>query len=202
MTKLFRNNRVKFGAVSILLAAMFSLSANAAITFSASGSPSVLINSGDSYRTPDITFSPSTSGSTDLQITSVQLVLSFLSADGLNGNDADNPGFQGTITLGGTETSPYISVYPTVSSSLGTYDVTFTGTAIDNTGLNGLSPNGIWVLDIWNNGLSGNTLASWSLDVTAVPEPVNVALGVFGLLFAVVIVARRRARKPVASRPV
>jgi hypothetical protein len=30
---------------------------------------------------------------------------------------------------------------------------------------------------------SPSTLVNWSLDITAVPEPVNVALGIFGGIF-------------------
>ena len=37
---------------------------------------------------------------------------------------------------------------------------------------------------------------SWGVNITAVPEPINVALGVFGAVFAgVAVVRRRRARK-------
>jgi hypothetical protein len=42
------------------------------------------------------------------------------------------------------------------------------------------------------------TLNSWSLDITAVPEPVNVALGCFAGLFLVVSLVRsQRVRKRV-----
>jgi hypothetical protein len=37
-----------------------------------------------------------------------------------------------------------------------------------------------------------STLNGWSLDITAVPEPVNVALCIFAGVFLVVIVARSR----------
>jgi len=49
-------------------------------------------------------------------------------------------------------------------------------------GLNGLDPNGartIYFRDASPSGIS--TLNGWSVDVTAVPEPVNVALGVFAV---------------------
>jgi hypothetical protein len=199
MTKLFRNNRVKLAALTGLLAVMFRLSSHAAIIYSASGSPSVIINAGGFYS-PTVTLSPSTSGASDLQITMVQLVLTFANGDLLDGSS-----FEGNIVLGGSVSDPgsYINFFPTVTSGSGTYSVTFTGTAADNTGLNGLNPNNFWGLIIWDqDSLSGNQLDSWSLDVTAVPEPVNVALGVFGLLFAVVIVARRRSRKMAGNRPV
>jgi subtilisin-like proprotein convertase family protein len=51
---------------------------------------------------------------------------------------------------------------------------------------NGINPNGTWTLvfsDFVTSG-SPSTLVGWSLDITAVPEPVNVALGIFGVLAA------------------
>jgi hypothetical protein len=39
------------------------------------------------------------------------------------------------------------------------------------------------------------TLNGWSLDITAVPEPVNVALGIFAGLAGVVGLARLAVRK-------
>ncbi len=61
---------------------------------------------------------------------------------------------------------------------------------------NGANPNGTWTIffaDLASGGGSSpSTLVSWSLDITAVPEPVNVALGIFGGVFLVVIVARSR----------
>ena len=61
---------------------------------------------------------------------------------------------------------------------------------------NNNSPNGDWTIffaDMASGGGSTpSTLTSWSLEITAVPEPTNVALGVFGGLFLVVIVVRTR----------
>jgi subtilisin-like proprotein convertase family protein len=47
---------------------------------------------------------------------------------------------------------------------------------------NGMDPNGTWTL-FFADLSAGNTstLNGWSLDVTAVPEPVNVALAIFGV---------------------
>ena len=55
-----------------------------------------------------------------------------------------------------------------------------------------MNPNGTWTLffaDVVTSG-SSSTLLSWSLDITAVPEPVNVALGIFAGVFLVVSLAR------------
>jgi len=48
-----------------------------------------------------------------------------------------------------------------------------------------LNPNGTWALFIADlSAGSQSTLVSWSLDITAVPEPVNLALGMFAGLLA------------------
>jgi len=50
----------------------------------------------------------------------------------------------------------------------------------------GMNPNGTWTLyfaDVVAGG-GNETLNGWSLDITAVPEPVNVALIVFGVCVA------------------
>jgi len=49
---------------------------------------------------------------------------------------------------------------------------------------NGVNPNGTWTL-FFADESAGNTstLNGWSLDITAVPEPINVALAFFGAGF-------------------
>ena len=66
---------------------------------------------------------------------------------------------------------------------------------------NGMDPNGTWTLFIADMaGGDQLKLVSWSLQITAVPEPVNVALGVFGSVFLVVAVGRhQRVRKLVSQ---
>jgi subtilisin-like proprotein convertase family protein len=50
---------------------------------------------------------------------------------------------------------------------------------------NGLDPNGSWTLFVADMvGGDQSTLVSWELDITAVPEPTTVALGIFGGLLA------------------
>lgn len=61
---------------------------------------------------------------------------------------------------------------------------------------NGMSANGNWTLffaDL-SGGDKNNTsvLNSWSLEITAVPEPVNVALAVFGTVMVLIAAVRRR----------
>lgn len=46
---------------------------------------------------------------------------------------------------------------------------------------NGMEASGDWTIFFSDQGAAGqSTVASWGLDVEAVPEPVNVALGIFG----------------------
>jgi subtilisin-like proprotein convertase family protein len=69
---------------------------------------------------------------------------------------------------------------------------------------NGSNPNGNWTLffaDMASGGGSGPpTLTSWSLEITAVPEPVNVALGIFGGVFLVVTLVRSRRVRNLIGR--
>jgi hypothetical protein len=48
---------------------------------------------------------------------------------------------------------------------------------------NGMDPNGTWTLFLENEVSGGDpsTLVSWSIGINAVPEPTNVALGIFGV---------------------
>lgn len=59
------------------------------------------------------------------------------------------------------------------------------------------NPNGLWTLFVADVSAGGGqeVLQGWSLNVTAVPEPVNVALGCFAGVFLVVTLVRsQRAR--------
>jgi len=67
---------------------------------------------------------------------------------------------------------------------------------------NGSNPNGIWTL-FFADESAGNTstLNGWSLDITAVPEPVNVALGIFGGSLAVGGIFKANTTKKSAVTP-
>jgi hypothetical protein len=67
---------------------------------------------------------------------------------------------------------------------------------------NGMNPNGTWTLFIADlSGGAQSQLLGWSLDVTAeVPEPVNVALGVFGGIALIVTLARNHRIRNWAER--
>jgi hypothetical protein len=110
-----------------------------------------------------------------------------LSDTGANGNihAAGDSSLSGAWKPDGQTTSP-TAAYSIFSAGGGsiTLDGTFAG----------VNPNGEWTLFFADVSAGGgtSTLNGWSLDITAVPEPVNVALGIFVGVFLVVIVARSR----------
>jgi|CZKV01.1.fsa_nt_gi subtilisin-like proprotein convertase family protein len=66
------------------------------------------------------------------------------------------------------------------------------GTQNLNGSYGGMDPNGTWTLffaDVSGGG-GTSTVNGWSLDITAVPEPVNVALAIFGVALLGTGVAR------------
>jgi hypothetical protein len=64
-----------------------------------------------------------------------------------------------------------------------------------------MSPNGTWTLFFADmSGGAESTVVSWGLDITAVPEPANVALGIFGGLFLVAGIWRARRNAQNARR--
>jgi len=88
------------------------------------------------------------------------------------------------------------------NSSPATFDgasrLTFAGT------FGGMDPNGSWTLFFADMAGGGgtSTLTSWDLEITAVPEPINVALGCFAVLFASVQCVRwwkKKAQAPTAA---
>ena len=125
----------------------------------------------------------------DPSITSIELILTFNNSVSL-GATSDLSTLRGSLNLGTDVSSPYVSFTPVISSTSGgnaIYDVTFTGSSgTPGAGFDGLNPNGTWGLVLWDTGTTGfeNGLVGWNLDITAVPEPVNVALGVFGVALA------------------
>jgi subtilisin-like proprotein convertase family protein len=60
--------------------------------------------------------------------------------------------------------------------------VSYTADGGSLSSFNGLDPNETWTLFFADlSGGNTSTLNGWSLDVTAVPEPVNVSLAIFGV---------------------
>jgi subtilisin-like proprotein convertase family protein len=112
---------------------------------------------------------------------------------------ANSSGFNITLVEGGGAT---------IQSATGTAGQVLSGvsyTAAQNlAGFNTTDPNGMWTLFFADlNSGDTSTLNSFSVDVTAVPEPVNLALGIFGGLLAVAGGVRYRTEsrlKPAAGR--
>jgi hypothetical protein len=90
----------------------------------------------------------------------------------------------GTYSADGRNVDPMSSPATLYGTSQATFYSTF----------GGMNPNGTWTLffaDLSGGG-GQSQLTGWSLDITAIPEPVNVALGIFAGVFLIVIVGRSR----------
>jgi len=99
-------------------------------------------------------------------------------AGSLNIHSVASPAANGTYLADGRNISPL--------SAPGLFDTTSSATFASTFG--GMNPNGDWTLFFADASGGGgtSTITSWSLDIiTAVPEPINVALGVFGGLFLI-----------------
>jgi hypothetical protein len=98
----------------------------------------------------------------------------------------------GYLRLGNLSGSPSYSLTsliqadPTISSGGVTFNVDV------SSAFTGQDPNNTWTLFFADQSTGGTTTLNngWSLDIEAVPEPVNMALGIFGGLMGVVVVAR------------
>jgi len=100
----------------------------------------------------------------------------------LNGIGASGAGMNITLTDSTSDPNYHGSIQDVTSSSfmMGSYNAA--GSLVN---FNGLQANGNWTLyfaDLANGG--GTSLVEgWSLNITAVPEPVNVTLAIFGVGF-------------------
>jgi hypothetical protein len=97
------------------------------------------------------------------------------------GNTVSSPYYDLTTLIHGQTLSAGSPTTVTLDFNTATYGSGF------STAFNGQNPNNTWTL-FFADTVPGDqtTLNGWSLDigVTAVPEPVNVALGAFGVLAA------------------
>jgi subtilisin-like proprotein convertase family protein len=107
-----------------------------------------------------------------------------------NGFGAMGAGMNITLQDG---TSDHGSIQSETSGSVlsGSYN-----SANNLSGFNGVNPDGTWTLYFADTLAGGGnaTLNGWSLAITAVPEPVNVALAIFGVALAVGGCVRRSGR--------
>ena len=121
---------------------------------------------------------------------------------GVNPLGYTDSGFNVTLSDGNPgNINTYGSISYTKSGGqvTGNYNPSAGATAFQS--YNGMNPNGGWVLfiaDMSGGDPDESRLDSWSLTfdtITPVPEPVNVALGVFGVLFVTVALCRYQASK-------
>jgi len=82
----------------------------------------------------------------------------------------------GYLRLGNLTGSPSYNFTSSLSDGVTHYE-------FDLSTFNGNNPNNTWTLFFADTDPGAeNTLTSWSLEITAVPEPVSFALGIFGVL--------------------
>jgi hypothetical protein len=111
----------------------------------------------------------------------------------LQGGDSSD--LSGYLRLG---SSDYYDLTPLIQgpslSGGHTYTIDFNDTGFQSV-FYGQNPNNTWTL-FFADTVNGDTTTpnGWSLDVTAVPEPANIALGVFGII-AIGGMAWRRYRQ-------
>jgi hypothetical protein len=118
----------------------------------------------------------------------------YLSYDGRIVTLLNRPGVSGSNPLGFTGSGFNITlsdgafgnINTTPESPGGLVTGTFNapgGSLAFESAFNGLNPNGTWTLFLADESAGGGqaNLVSWSISVNAVPEPTNVALGIFGV---------------------
>jgi len=111
----------------------------------------------------------------------------------LSGGAAANSGFNNvTLATGNTDINSAASSSSTAAIS---------GAWAPQGGVNfssfqNISPRGDWLLYVTDNAAGDHgVLSGWSLNLDVVPEPVNVALGIFGGMMAILAFARSKWAK-------
>lgn len=114
--------------------------------------------------------------------TSISTVILKFTFSGGFGSDLN-----GYLRLGNLENSPAYDL-TTYLGTLGNIPVTDTEYTVDvSSSFVGMNPNNSWTLFFSDPSAGGQTtMASWSLDITAVPEPTTWAAIGFGLIFGMV----------------
>jgi hypothetical protein len=105
-------------------------------------------------------------------------------------------------TAAETAGSPLTGIF-NVNGTPGLNGTAANGSLAFGSAYDGLNPNGTWTLFLANEASGGDPsmLVSWSLSIDAVPEPTNIALGIFGVC---AVAGRLRAgwKKRSASNPI
>src|SRR6266478_4527330 len=151
-----------------VIAALLCLSAQGALyTFSGSFQNGGVISDNSTIGLTDAhTLSGLTTTSRDIILT-------------VNLSGASISDLTGYIRLGNLPSSPSVNLDQYLTDGT-------TSFSVDLAGLRSSNPNDTWTLFFADTspGIE-NSLVSWSLDITAVPEPTNVALGLFAAVFGV-----------------
>lgn len=147
------------------------------------------------HSTLGLTETLGVSGLADFSIT--QVILNFTLSGGL-ATDLTTA----YLRLGNTITSPSFNLVPSLSgyTSLST-PATFN---VDvSTSFVGQNPNNNWVIFFADSSSGAQTTLNggWSLSIEAVPEPVNVALGIFAVLIGGASFQRWATRSVSAKNP-
>ncbi len=160
-----------------VIAAMLCLSAQGALyTFSGSFENGGVISDNNPIGLTDAhTLSGLTTTSRDIILT-------------VNLSGASISDLTGYIRLGNLPSSPSVNLTQYLTDGT-------TSFSVDLAGLRSSNPNDTWTLFFADTspGIE-NSLVSWSLDITAVPEPTNVALGLFAAVFGVGTLWRGRRK--------
>ena len=111
---------------------------------------------------------------------------------------ASGAGFAGVTLMDGGSLGNIHAALPGAGTAVavGSYLPDSAGVTFAST-FGGMKAGGTWTLAFFDRLASDqSTLGGWSLNIEGaqVPEPINVALGVFGAVFAGVAVVRRRRR--------
>jgi len=125
-------------------------------------------------------------GSSGSGLTSVVL-------DDAAGGNIHSAGYTAGVALTGTfkPDGSTLNVNPSDPNYLNSNDGSAGSSTLGN--FNGLGADGTWTLFLADvSGGAVSTLVSWSATITAVPEPVNCALGIFGALGLGTVLFRRK----------
>jgi subtilisin-like proprotein convertase family protein len=132
-----------------------------------------------------------TGGGDDFGFSTAGMTVTLADSGTINIHDIANPDLNGTYKPDGQVLNPGTLLPGGISSTptLGSFS--------------SMDPNGTWTLFFADlSGGDQSTITGWSLDIiTAVPEPVNVALGIFAGLFLVGSACRSERVKRLFAKP-
>jgi hypothetical protein len=175
---------MKIKYLTTVLLMTLGLSARASVVFTDTDANTVIPNNNTIGIAETVTGSGLGSSATSV-------TLNFTLAGGF-GTD-----LTGYLRLGNSMSSPsydltsLVQGYPTISGTGLNFSVDV------SSAFTGYNPNNTWTLFFADPNAGGTTTLNggWSLSVDAVPEPVNVALGIFGGLMGLLALARSQMVK-------